>query len=81
MSKRNERLSFEAFQELLANRLGLPVERLTREASLIDDLAVDSVRMVELLLEFDRLGAAIPEEAVWDIQTVGDAFDAYERYF
>jgi len=81
MSDKKELLGFDAFQELLTSRLGLPVERLEREASLIDDLAIDSVRMVELLLEFDRMGAAIPEEAVWDIQTVGDAYDAYERYF
>ena len=81
MPDKNEKLGFDAFQELLASRLGLPNEKLSREASLIDDLAIDSVRMVELLLEFDRMGAAIPEEAVWDIQTVGDAYDAYARYY
>ena len=69
-----EKWTFEEFQELLSKRMGLPVERFTPEASFLDDLGIDSIRMTELMLEFDRLGINIPPEAVWDLQTVGDAY-------
>jgi acyl carrier protein len=73
----NNKWSFDEFRAMIAERLGIPAERIVAEASFLDDLAIDSVRMVELLLEFERLGIEIPPESVWDLQTVGDAYDFY----
>lgn len=73
-------LSFEEFRKLLSQRLGMPEEKFTPEASFLDDLAVDSIRMVELILEFERMGIKIPPESVWDIQKVGDAYNFYLKY-
>lgn len=74
------RLSFLEFCDIMARRLGLPIEKFAPEASFLDDLAIDSIRMTELLLEFERRGIHIPLEHLWDIQTVGDAYDVYVKY-
>jgi acyl carrier protein len=74
------KLSFEEFRKLLAQRLGMPEEKFAPKASFLDDLAIDSIRMVELILEFERMGIKIPPESVWDIQTVGDAYNFYLKY-
>ena len=71
--------SFKEFQEMLADRMGLPVERFHENSSFLDDLGIDSIRMAELILEFDRLGLEIPPESIWDLQTVGDAYKFYEQ--
>jgi len=73
----DKKWTFEEFQEMLANRMGMPVEKFHEKASFLDDLGIDSIRMTELILEFDRLGINIPPEAVWDLQTVGDAYKFY----
>jgi acyl carrier protein len=74
------KLSFEEFRKLLAQRLGMPIEKFVPNASFLDDLAIDSIRMVELFLEFERMGIKIPAESVWDIQRVGDAYNFYLKY-
>lgn len=74
-----QKWTFEEFQEMLANRMGMPVERFHEGASFLDDLGIDSIRMTELILEFDRLGLNIPPESVWDLQTVGDAYKFYQK--
>jgi acyl carrier protein len=76
---KKEKWTFEEFQEMLSKRMGIPIERFTPNASFLDDLGIDSIRMTELILEFDRLGINIPPEAVWDLQTVGDAYNFYVK--
>jgi acyl carrier protein len=53
---------------------------LVPEAYFITDLAVDSIRMVELLLRIEEMGFKIPPDAAWEIQTVGDAYDFYLKH-
>lgn len=62
---------------MLAKRLGKPVEKFTPDAFLMDDLGIDSIRMTELILEFERMGVSMPPESVWDIRTVGDVYSFY----
>jgi acyl carrier protein len=76
---KKEKWTFEEFQEMLSKRMGIPIDRFTPNASFLDDLGIDSIRMTELILEFDRLGINIPPEAVWDLQTVGDAYNFYVK--
>ncbi len=67
-------LSFDQFKDILAEELLVGKEKLVPEASFITDLAVDSIRLVEMILRLEELGVAIPAEAAWQIQTVGDAY-------
>ena len=74
-----EPLSFEKFRDILADALNVSREKITPNASFINDLAVDSIRMVEMLLRMEELGVSVPPEAAWDIRTVGDAYDFYVK--
>jgi acyl carrier protein len=71
-------MSFDEFRNIMADALIMNPEQLKPEASFITDLAVDSIRFVELYLKFQEMGIDIPEDAVWEIQTVGDAYNFYK---
>ena len=73
-------ISYDEFRKVLADVLLVEEERVIPEASFTKDLFVDSLRLVELVLSIERLGAEIPSEKFWEIQTVGDAYDIYVRY-
>jgi len=72
-------MPFDQFVNVIAEALIMDPSQLTPEANFITDLAVDSIRMVELYLRFQELGIEIPRDAVWQILTVGDAYDFYVR--
>ena len=76
------RLAFNEFQSFLSNALSISVEELTPGASLLNDLAVDSLKLVELMLRFEnQLGVSIPSQDAWEINTVGDAYNYYADHF
>ncbi len=67
-------LSFEQFRAFLATNLSLAPEEITAETSFLFDLAIDSLKMVELIMRIESdLGVTIALEDAWDIETVGDA--------
>jgi acyl carrier protein len=71
-------LSFGEFQQFLSDTLSITASALTPDASFLNDLAVDSLKLVDLMLQFERqLGLSIPTEAAWEINTVGEAYDYY----
>jgi len=70
-------LSFEQFREFLAHQLMVDEEKIIPQASFIEDLLVDSIRMVEMILRLEEEGLDIPLEAAWQIETVGDAYQYY----
>ena len=72
-------LAFEQFQDIISSELAIPREKVVREARLIDDLMVDSIRMVEMMLKLEEQGMSIPIEMAWSIETVEDAFEAYKQ--
>jgi acyl carrier protein len=75
-------LTYIEFQSFLSNALSIPTEELTPEASLLNDLAVDSLKLVELMLRFEnQLGVSIPSQDAWEINTVGDAYNYYAEHF
>lgn len=64
-------------RRLVADHLGLGPEELTAETSLTDDLAADSLDLVELALAIEaEFGIAVPERLLEDIRTYGDLVDA-----
>lgn len=70
------KLSFEQFKKLLAQELRVDEEKIVPEASFVEDLLVDSIRMVEMILRLEE-GLEIPLEAAWQMETVGDAYQYY----
>jgi acyl carrier protein len=73
-------ISYDQFRKTLAEVLLVEEERITPQASFTKDLYVDSLRLVELVLTIEQLGAEIPSERFWEIQTVGDAYGVYVQY-
>jgi acyl carrier protein len=63
-------------RRVVAEHLGVGPEELTPEVSLIDDLAADSLDLVELAIALEgELGIEFPEQAIDEIRTYGDLVD------
>jgi len=64
-------------RRVVADHLGVELEELAPEISLIDDLAADSLDLVELAIEIERqFGVVVPEEIIDSLRTYGDVVDA-----
>ena len=62
--------------EIIVQQLGVDAEKVTPEASFVDDLGADSLDVVELVMAFEEeFGVEIPEESAEKITTVKDAID------
>jgi acyl carrier protein len=61
-------------KEIIINELGVEPEKVTPEASFVEDLGADSLDTVELVMAFEEeFGIEIPDEDAENLQTVGDA--------
>jgi acyl carrier protein len=61
-------------REIIINELGVEPEKVTPEASFVEDLGADSLDTVELVMAFEEeFGIEIPDEDAEQLQTVGDA--------
>ena len=57
----------------LMEQLDLERDEITMESSFVDDFEMDSLDMVEMLIDLEKeTGIKIPNEEVKDINTVGD---------
>ena len=61
-------------KEIIVQQLEVDAEKVTMDASFVDDLGADSLDVVELVMAFeDEFGVEIPEEEEQKIATVKDA--------
>jgi len=74
-----QKLSLEEFRLLLATELQLDPALVKPEASFVEDLLVDSIRMVDLLMRLEEMGMVLPLEDMWDVRTVEDAYRVYAQ--
>lgn len=73
-------VSFEEFKRILAEELQVEESKIVPEASFVNDLLVDSIKLVELMLRLEEMGVTIPIETAWDIETVSDAYQLYKAH-
>ena len=67
-------------KKIVADHLGIEEEKVTEEASFIDDLGADSLDTVELVMAFEEeFSIEIPDDAAETIQTVQNAIDYIEN--
>ena len=66
-------------KEIIANELGVEIEKVTDEASFVDDLGADSLDTVELVMAFEEeFEIEIPDEDAERMLTVGEAIKYLE---
>ena len=69
----------EKVKQIVADHLGVDEEKVTDEASFIDDLGADSLDTVELVMAFEEeFGSEISDSEAEKILTVGDAIKFIE---
>jgi acyl carrier protein len=63
-------------KEIIINELGVDAEKVTPEASFVEDLGADSLDTVELVMAFEEeFGMEIPDEEAEKLRSVGDAIN------
>ena len=61
-------------KDIIMEELGVEREKLTNEASFMEDLGADSLDTVELVMAFEKeFDIDIPDEEAEKLRTVGDA--------
>src|SRR5437867_12167370 len=81
LNGRNPQMSetAERVKKIVVEHLGVDADKVTEEASFIDDLGADSLDIVELVMAFEEeFGVEIPDDAAEKITTVKDATDYIE---
>ncbi len=67
-------------KKIVVEHLGVDTEKVTENASFIDDLGADSLDTVELVMAFEEeFGVEIPDDAAETILTVGDAINFLQK--
>ncbi len=61
-------------KKIVVEHLGVEADKVTEDASFIDDLGADSLDIVELVMAFEEeFSVEIPDDAAEKISTVNDA--------
>ena len=71
----------ERVKEIIVNELGVEPEKVTEDASFVEDLGADSLDRVELVMAFEEeFGIEIPDEDAEKLQTVGAAIQYLKEH-
>lgn len=67
-------------KKIVVEHLGVEPDKVSENASFIDDLGADSLDTVELVMAFEEeFGVEIPDDAAETILTVGDAINFLQK--
>lgn len=65
---------FETVRSIIAEQLELSEDDITMESALIEDLGADSLDVVDLIMSIeDEFEIEVPDEAIENMRTIGDA--------
>ena len=68
-------------KKIVVEHLGVEQDKVTEDASFIDDLGADSLDIVELVMAFEEeIGDEIPDDAAEKITTVKDAITYIDEH-
>jgi len=71
----------ERVKNIVAEQLGIEKEKITNEASFVDDLGADSLDTVELVMALEEeFGMEIPDEDAEKIATIQQAIDYIQAH-
>ena len=72
--------TFDKVKEVIADKLGVEEDKITSNASFVDDLGADSLDTVELIMQLEEeFGLEIPDESAEKMTTVQSAVDYIEE--
>jgi len=72
---------YERVQSIVAERLGVDEEKVTREAEFIGDLNADSLDLVEVIMAMEQeFDLEIKDEDAENIRTVADAVQYIDEH-
>ena len=67
-------MEFQKLQRIIADVLNISEDKITKESAFVDDLKADSLDVFQIITEIEDLfGIQIPDDAIENIVTVGDA--------
>lgn len=70
----------EKIKEIIANQLGIDVDKISDDAGIVDDLGADSLDTVEMLLTIEEtFGVSVPDDDVANLKTVRDISEYIEK--
>jgi len=70
----------QKLKELIAGNMDVNVNDITRESNFVEDFGVDSLEMVELVVELEQqFGVLITNEELATVKTFGDLLDFVEK--
>jgi acyl carrier protein len=76
----NEDGILAGFAEIIEELLGVPPDKVTLEMSLLDDLEIDSLSMIEIVVSAqDKFGVEIPDDELKGLRTVQDVVSVVQR--
>ena len=71
----------EKLKEIMTNVLGCDEDKITMDASIAEDLGIDSLDAVELVMSIEEnLGIKIPDEELGNMKYVKDIVACLEKY-
>ena len=72
--------TFDKVKEVIVDKLGVEEDKITSNASFVDDLGADSLDTVELIMQLEEeFGLEIPDENAEKLTTVQSAVDYIEK--
>lgn len=72
--------NLEKIKKIIVEELGVPEEKITLEADIIEDLGADSLSIIEMLMNFEaEYDVTIPDESFENVNTVGDIVNALDQ--
>ena len=74
-------MNFDKIKEIMVDTLACDESKITPEASIADDLSIDSLDAVELVMALEEeFGIKIPDEELGKLKTVQDIVDTVEKH-
>ncbi len=64
---------FESIRKSLSEQLDVPIERITEDSDILNDLEADSLDVVDMVMNLeDEFGIEVPDDVIANLHTVGD---------
>ena len=74
-------MNFEKIKQIMVDTLSCDEEKITLDASIADDLSIDSLDAVELVMALEEaFDIKIPDEELTNMETVKDIVACVEKY-